>query len=230
MKRLLSCHILHKHWIIKWFGSTFSINAHVPGRNTGHTLASNYEKKMVVEANWESQSKFADSCIGQVDRLRKYGQGIKTRTHNRGCVCTPVGLNAVSHASTDWFQFKSNLRRGKQGHSSTSQTLAFLFEAWLFICSNQSLKEPKGSNWHQWRTNGWPCSEQMPVNRVVRVSNISVDNFYYQEFCSFWLFFPAVLTCILSPFQSTYCSIPKKKHPRMPSICTDCCQLLKVKL
>lgn len=126
-------------------------------------------------------------------RLTDCGQGIKTRTHNRGCVCTPVGLSAVSHASTDWFQFKSDLRRGKQGHSSTSQTLAFLLEAWLFICSNQSLKEPKGSNWHQWKTNGWPCSEQMPVNRVVRVSNISVANFNYQEVCSFWLFFSCSL-------------------------------------
>lgn len=53
--------------------------------------------------------------------------------------------SAISHASTDWFQFKSDLRRGKQGHSSTSQTLAFLLEAWMFICSNQSLKEQKKS-------------------------------------------------------------------------------------
>lgn len=169
-------------------------------------------------------------ALGRLTDWENMARESKKQNHNRGCVCTPVGLSVISHASADWLQFKSDLRRAKQGHSSTSQTLAFLLKAWMFICSNQSLKEQKSSNWQQWK-NKWLTSQQPNACE----SGLS--------WCQAFVFLPsttkrsappglfsAVFSFIRPSFQWAFSQTQqdtKEKYPRTPLIYN---QLLKVKL
>lgn len=216
LRSLLCGQILNKHWIIKSFGSTFSINAHVPGRNVGVCRWEKWLFGLIEDVKVSLQT----VASGQVDRRRKYGRGIKKQKHNRGCVCTPVGWSAVSHASTDWFHFKSALWRGRQGHSSTSQTLAVLLQGWMFICSNQSLQEPK-----QFK------------GLTLQQANASESGYSgVRHELSFLLRPTGLLLCRLDSDSSapSVNLLPlldtKEKISKDASICTECRQLLKVKL